>query len=200
MIYLGKFDWYYLAYTSNYSGKRTTVEKKYIFIKKDGSYETMNNLNSLAIRNGDTPVSNYAELMDNFNNSQHSCRPVRLESEPINEINLTHDPNSYFNVGPFFRKINDNNFVKCYVQADYKSEYITAMAGQPYSHSHYKRVFKGFSAHPQEKIQIENNSLIRTSTYSTNEKLYTADEIKSMEFVNLFVVLENNKRIELEKY
>jgi len=66
LIYLGKFNWF-----SGYGDNRKHVDKKYIFYKNN-VFIDLTNLSSISKRVNDTPVSNYVELIDKFNSSDHS--------------------------------------------------------------------------------------------------------------------------------
>lgn len=66
-IYLGKFNWF--DYTSNYS----VVTKKHVFYSvKHKIFEGFTSLTTFSERMTDTPISNYAEIMDQFNETKNS--------------------------------------------------------------------------------------------------------------------------------
>ena len=77
-IYLGKFNWFTDNYQySNDSHATTNCFKTHVFykVKKETwqeSFEPFNGLTKFASKVSDTPVSNYAELLDEFNASKFS--------------------------------------------------------------------------------------------------------------------------------
>jgi hypothetical protein len=77
-IYLGRFNWFeeHYRYSSDRHDKISCV-KRHVFYKVEKPswgerVEGFNGLTKFAMKTSDTPVSNYAELLDEFNNSKHS--------------------------------------------------------------------------------------------------------------------------------
>jgi hypothetical protein len=77
-IYLGRFNWFeeHYRYSSDRHDKISCV-KRHVFYKVEKPswgerVESFNGLTKFAMKTSDTPVSNYAELLDEFNNSKHS--------------------------------------------------------------------------------------------------------------------------------
>jgi hypothetical protein len=77
-IYLGKFNWFEDVYRySSHNYDKTSCDKRHVFYKvEEPKYgdriESFTGLAKFATKTSDTPVSNYAELLDEFNNSKHS--------------------------------------------------------------------------------------------------------------------------------
>lgn len=77
-IYLGKFNWFEDVYRySSHNYDKTSCDKRHVFYKvEEPKYgdriESFTGLAKFATKTSDTPVSNYAELLDKFNNSKNS--------------------------------------------------------------------------------------------------------------------------------
>lgn len=76
-IYLGKFNWFEEAYdysTKGSNAKLSNVDKRHVFVsvKNNKTFLGVTGLASFAQRVTETPVDNYAELLDNFNETSNS--------------------------------------------------------------------------------------------------------------------------------
>ena len=85
-IYLGKFNWFEESYdysaAKDRSLKLQNVDKRHVFIDvKSNSFLGTTSLSSFAQRMTETPVDNYAELLDKFNATSNSgvLKEVNLE-------------------------------------------------------------------------------------------------------------------------
>lgn len=81
-IYLGKFNWF----EKNYYETEVEVSKNYVFkrLKKEAyhdDYVSFSSLSSIVQRVTDTPVSNYASLLDGFNKSKYSGSLKKIVEE-----------------------------------------------------------------------------------------------------------------------
>ena len=66
LVYVGKFNWY------NYWSDRVEIKKSFIFYDKKDGFKDFTGLSSFSEKVNDTPVDNYAEMMDKFNNSNNN--------------------------------------------------------------------------------------------------------------------------------
>lgn len=136
MIYLGRFKTISSVYGNNlYSdSEKISIEKKHVFYSpkntwNDG-FEMLSSLGTLASIVSDVPVSNYAELLDNFNKSTHSGEIETYEEVDIN-IPTTHYSyyNREFNIGQALLPLGDNRYEICEIigqkNGTYSSNKIT---------------------------------------------------------------------------
>ena len=85
-IYLGKFNWFVDGYTGNLSNINSVwCSKSHVFYKVEKPswgerFEAFNGLTKFASRVSDTPVSNYAEILDEFNKSKFSGILANIET------------------------------------------------------------------------------------------------------------------------
>lgn len=114
-IYLGKFNWFEESYDYSAAKDRSlklhNVDKRHVFINvKDNRFLGTSSLTSFAQRMTETPVENYAELLDKFNATSNSgvLKEVKVEEyTPETEV-------SYYGrnatLGTVYLPISDNKF------------------------------------------------------------------------------------------
>jgi len=77
VVYLGRFNWSEWKY-----GDNRGTNKKHVFYG-DGDFFPKGDVSFLAVLKSPDPVSNYAELVDKWNNNIHSSSVVEWESSPL---------------------------------------------------------------------------------------------------------------------
>ena len=207
LIYLGRFNWYNLDWNKDYNCKKVNMNKFHIFVNKNNTYETLSSLTSLALKNNDVAVSNYAELMDDFSKSKYSSRPIKFEEE-LYPINFQHEKNTSQLVGKYFLKTGENTYESHVISPNY--EYENSVFSNNQNVREY--VFKGYfltryqsfkfveNVFTQNNIREETNYSSYSYRYIDNRKRYTKEELEAKNFVKLFVILENQTKIEVEQY
>jgi hypothetical protein len=203
LIYLGKFSWYSLGYTKDYENREVKEAKYHIFAREDDGYEILSSLTSLALKNNDIPVSNYAELMDVFSKNKCASKPVKIE-DCAKTVDFGNSQSSSFHLpGHYFLKSEKNVYDRYYITSEYKYEPYTSY------HNERKSVFQGYVLTKYETLEFKDNLNIRLlkNNYNYNSygntdsrKRYSKEEIEAMDFKELFVVLDNGNKIEFEKY
>ncbi len=111
VVYLGKFEWLSLLRKPSkileyYS--RT----KLVFVDENGNFIPANNTQKLAERNTDTPVSNYAQLVDDFLKTPRASKAVGLQDSPTNNDDL------------FYVKVNDGTYHQFMKIGYFKNKYF----------------------------------------------------------------------------
>lgn len=86
VIYIGRMNWYEYTdaswYSYSWNGPRKEI-KVHVFTRDDGkTFFKKPSVNFLAEPNSDTPVSNYADLVDKFNKKLYARNIVRYEFRP----------------------------------------------------------------------------------------------------------------------
>lgn len=205
LIYLGKFNWYALSYIRNNNSRELKIEKYHIFYdenynKSYGSkFVVLKNLSSFASRNSDVPVSNYAELMEEFSKSQYATKPVSLEEESAIITERKNDSSHYVDGNYFLKISSDGEYAKYSIYTDYSS-------GGFYDENRnwiHKNIFKGYYLYKQETLTFKEGKLnISQVDYNkrSSERRYTQEEMDAMDFKKLFLKLESGSKIEIDKY
>jgi hypothetical protein len=119
LIYLGKFSWLDHTYS-----KGLFTEKRYVFVSEsiltkgiDKVYfDSKTNLNDLAVQVTDTPIENYAELLEKFSTTINAGYPVKF-------VQSNNENYGY----KYFKLINDNcvEEYKCENNYSYSRHYNT---------------------------------------------------------------------------
>lgn len=208
LIYLGKFNWYSFdtvkrkeedehgVLRRRYDRKATKLDKQYIFLQNNGEYRLLSSLTSLAFENSNIPVSNYAELMDNFSNHKYISKPVSFKEEPlaISWKDLESKKNmwkSYTEVYGFI-KVREGIFNRVHLYKDISSDY---------SSGSHKYIIRGYRlVVDYNTILINENGLKANYQHLSSDILMTKEEIEAMGLINLIVVSENGSENEFNKY
>ena len=81
--------WIYLGKLNKSSAFNDNVEVKHVFRNQtkvktyyNDTYEFVDNVNKIAVQHSDSVVSNYAELLDEYNASMYGSRPMELFLKP----------------------------------------------------------------------------------------------------------------------
>lgn len=197
-IYLGKFNYYSLDYVKGkrYSEKQIKLDKFYIFVNENGEYEALSSLSNLAAKNNDTPVSNYAELMDGYSKSKFATKPTGLTEEP-KTINFKESDDrgwgNYLN-GKYYLKLSDGiyNGYTIYSQYDWTGNYSTPDR---------QRYLKGYSLYKESVVKFKDGIFAVGSDWGRHsDKIYSKEELEAMNFKELFVNLESGNKVKAEKY
>lgn len=91
VVYIGRYFWYEINLYGRSENKSRTGKKYHIFTSDDGkSFDLKSNVDFLAQQNSVEPVSNYADIIENFQKNTHSSKIVKFETVPC-EFDLTTD-------------------------------------------------------------------------------------------------------------
>lgn len=196
LIYLGKYNYYSLGLPKGrkryYAPRETQMDKFHIFVNKNENYEILSSLSSLATRNSDVPVSNYAELMQKFSSSQYASKPVALEEEPV-EIKFTENITHYTPLdGRYYLKIAEGSYTKNRIYPYFAWERDISGGS--------KHVFKGYTIYRESKIDFIKGVLRVESSHSNSDKFISRENLESMDFKKLIVKFENGNKTVVENY
>lgn len=159
---------------------------------EDIEFITLANTSTLATCVSDTPVSNYAELLERFSNTINAATPIELiEEEAKPQPSYKKDKYGYY------RNADDNY----YAIKDGKN-YLLVSIGIP--NSFYNKKGTKFEINVHYNISFNKGNFNKTyvSTYNTKfyGKEFTTTEINKMELLKLKVKLSNNKLIDIKQY
>lgn len=150
---------------------------------------TLTNTNSLAVKVSDTPVSNYAELMQKFSQTKHGGVPVAFE-EASKSIELKvprriTDPIK----GVFYVKDSEEKY----------SEYEISPATKDDRNWNAVLIPGKWQLSKQNTFKIQKGRIVKERGNSADKKL-TTEEVKKMKFVDLYLKLDNGEKTTVEKY
>ena len=161
---------------------------------------TLGSASSLAKCVSDTPISNYAELLDRFSKTKNASMPVE-----IIEIAATPKPEakktSYGGL--------ENKDKKSYYFKNEDNSYFQVNIGvdSDWNSRTNERVFKNFKVNIKNKYSLDKKGKFTQTwvSYSDRPKnledrKFTSEQIKGLGLVGLNVRLTNNKVVNLEKY
>jgi hypothetical protein len=208
LVYVGKYMWYDFGnwYRSDKANTRAG-KKHYIFTSDDGkTFLLKSGLEFLAVKNSDTIVSNFAEIIEKFQKNPHSSDIVKWEVVPC-EVNLETGTRPYYGSpmltddGVYFQMHGDT-IIQYQLHARFKYNNNPNVEVEKYT-------LEGFTVSEQYKLNSTNNSQIKEmksgrdgySSYYYNrpaEPKYSAEEIQKQGYGYLFVTLENGKRIKVK--
>jgi hypothetical protein len=222
IIYMGKFNWYAMNYfekgENKYASKQKVAKDKKFFIfanESDGKYtfDQETSVSHLSNLVSDIPVTNFAEIMEEFNKKHNSSCPVSIETKPaeiiFNEIDYS---NGYYyndknNVGTFF--LAEDKGLRSYVikaslnyagngKGDNGTPYV--FQGYMITKSYYYE-FRDGELYREQYIEPRNNNYSYSWHRETPKTVfYSKEEILEQNYLSAELVLENNTRVKLEKY
>ncbi|NJO63643.1 MAG: hypothetical protein HC836_37275 [Richelia sp. RM2_1_2] len=201
LIYLGKYDWHVFSYTygANYNSYYLSkTYKAFIFVDDKGGFIPLKGLKNLAIQNSDVCVSNYAELMDNFNKSPHATKPKSLIAKE-KKFTMT-DEQVNANINNWYGRIERGegfvleengkfvdhviNFEKTYNRENGK-----------YDHTGY------YTLQPVNNIEMKDGIKYSHINSNYNDRMkYTREQLQEMDFVELNVQMESGAEHEFHKF
>jgi hypothetical protein len=240
IVYLGKLRWH----SWNYLGKKKLRElgldektnsytrgsdtsKQFIFASKDGKAFPEANVSKLAGMVSETPVTNYAELVDQFNQRIESDKVVGLEMGSPSTIKIIKEKYSYndnFNHklndqrNNFFEKIDDKTYVSyCFTLSTEKYD-ATLRQYTEFSITYYKYHIIKFGddgelyelSLPESErggyLVDDRYSYYKRYEYPKTKKYNEAglseleNEINALQLHDLIVVMESGAKYTLSEY
>lgn len=190
----------------DYTYRMGDVSKMHLFLNETNKYVVTAGLTALATVNTDIPVSNLADLQNDFYNSRWGTKVIGFEE---GDAKLQFKSSSYWKErteisGKLYKKIGENTYANYRVDEDYDQPYDNATKKSTFRH-------KGFKIYQCNTLKLVDGVLkeIHTDTnynysgtrYGTeNVKLYTKEQVENFGFVDLKVVLESGKKFSFEKY
>jgi len=98
LIYLGKYMWYDTKSSYSWENEKPirAGRKKFVFVNDSGKMVDLLSISSLAKCASDTPVDNYADLLDKFRGMAESSKIVKLSFGKETGFKLTKPTDSYY--------------------------------------------------------------------------------------------------------
>jgi hypothetical protein len=223
MLYLGRFNWYEfkefkdqkkefgLGVHDTYSHMyKLNDSKNHIFAIPNGdkfnfiSLPSSSHLSNIISEN---VVDNYADIMEQFSQLQTSSNPISFKEEPVKfnwpEPDLKSNTHSRGEIGIVFKKEGDNIYQR--YSLNYELKFLGSMRTNENSYE-----FLGVKTQEGYKYQIKNGKFVKMYNYPSynrprytwednRPKLFTTSDIEAG-FLNVKVILENGKELDLTKY
>jgi hypothetical protein len=195
-IYLGRFNWFeeHYRYSSDRHDK-ITCEKRHVFYKVEKPkwgerIESFNGLTKFAMKITDTPVSNYAELLDEFNNSKHSGVLTNLEEiDAYIPTELSHYYHTHETIGYCYLPLGDNQYEQYVLETD-EVQYPNATY---YNSRNNKNSIKTYKLTAKKVVTVKNGEVkFKTIQPKLVEKV-SYQSIKDMN-LKLVAINKNNKK------
>jgi hypothetical protein len=195
-IYLGRFNWFeeHYRYSSDRHDK-VSCEKRHVFYKVEipkwgERIESFNGLTKFAMKTSDTPVSNYAELLDEFNTSKFSG--VLNDIEEIDAhipTELTYSHHTSETIGYCYLPLGNNQYEEYVLETD-AVEYPNASY---YNNRNNKNKIKTYKLSTKKVITLKDG-VVKTKTIKPKliEKI-SYESLKDMK-LKLVTVNKNNKK------
>jgi len=191
LIYIGRYDYIKRGYYG------IEVNKRHVFYDVDTQkYVGHPGFTKLAIKESDTPVDNFAELLDDFLNSKYNKKGVEIKFKPIkqkfkdiDDINQWREPDTHV-----YLKL-DGVFHRVQVNEDY--EYTSR---EKVSHGYY--ISK--DGHPvlTDSNISHHNGHRYTYQYdkSIHGDLLTKEQVLNLDFHNCFIILDGGGEVLVDDY
>ncbi len=208
LIYVGRYDWH--ALDSYRSGVRKT--KRYHIFMRPGvkdeyedkwHYELKSSVEFLAAKTTEQLVEEFASMVESFQCNIHSARIVKWEAVPA-EVSTSTTKQDHWNGPPLkrstYHKLEGNTLTEYTVSAEYKTEY----GGDKRTHT-----FLGYGIIDSYWFNIETQSIIQSpkqdyynwsdrNCWSSATPLLTAEQLQAYGLCDLWVTLDNGKRVRLK--
>jgi len=188
LIYLGRFDYREINYDSS------EIKKKHIFYGiETKKFFPHIGFTKLAVRETETCVDNYAELVDEFLKSKHGSFAVSFFTKPAT-LN-TEGEDLHRNIR---KDYNTNIYLK--ENDKYYDVKIENVYEGYYSNNHkvigYK-LEKTFVLNEKEFKDI-NKKYLKRHLY--NKVIFSKEQILAMDFINLYVKLDSGSKMLIDEY
>lgn len=187
-VYLGKFNWC----EENYRDQ-ATIKKNYVFHRLNNGKDEflgVTSLTSFAQRTNDTPVSNYADLMDLYNRSRYSYLPNEIAVTPYDvrtEINGYYRSDEVFDETPVVA-IGDNK---------YEVYSIGGVRGSDRSWSNNRYDIKNYYLKCNKIITIKNDGHLEIKTITPKTLTDLSKDAVSKMNLKIITINKNNKKLQL---
>jgi len=171
--------------------------QEYITHNTYDKYITHKGFTKISVRNTDTPADDYADLLEEFYQSEKGSAPKQLHLVPkqLHEIlePVSRDTMYDRDNNTEYYRIENGNFVKFSISEEWD-----------WSYNSKENTFKGYSLSTgNDKISLKDGRLISKYVYDSRNKkpkYYTIEEIKAMEFFDLIVELESGKMVPFNEF
>jgi hypothetical protein len=193
-IYLGKFNWFeeHYRYSSDRHDKVSCGKRQVFYKVEKPKYgeriESFTGLAKFATKTNDTPVSNYAELLDEFNKSKFSGIINNLEEiDAYIPTELSYSYHSQENFGFCYLPLGNNQYEQYVLESD-EVEY----SNNSYYNSRSRNRVKTYKLTAKKVVTVKDGEIkLKTIKPKLIEKI-SYQTIKDMK-LKLVTINKNNK-------
>lgn len=206
-VYLGKFNWHVFEYARDqdaYSYKMK-ISKKHIFYFRDSNYfHTQDSINNLSHSVTNDVVLDYADLMSKLDERKemHKIESLVYEKKYLEIPEYKEDIRNSSYICSFYKKMDEKCFVKYNLTFEIDSRYNS-------KENKYDVKFLGYGLTKVEEVCYENGVLYKKYIqnnnsffirYNYNKEVFTKEQVLSNEFVDVYFVLDNGNKIDINNY
>lgn len=191
VMYLGKFNWIEIG---RYYNKTIDMYQAHIFYNvKDGTFYPEKGFTKLAERLTNDVAENYSDILEFFQKSKNFSKITSFMTKPfvLNETELMGDSYYKSTMSYLFQ---GNQIYEVTIQSDY-------------NWNGNERKFNGFKINKDYRINIKDNMINYTSTYDYSRsrsdkdtKIYSFSELKDLNFIDLYLILESGIEIKINDF
>lgn len=209
LIYVGRYMWYETEWYSGRNKRKTGRfgKKCHIFYSSEKQYNghfiIKNDVSFLAAKNSDQPVSNFAEIVDEFNANPRSSDIVKWELIPV-EVSVDFpkkDNSCYGQPQPcrttYFKQVGESIY-QYSIRANYEYVHgIPANSGQYQLRGFSTSGSKTFNPITKEVGYLENPYHYSNYWNKPEISVYDKNNLQTLGYCDLFITLESGKRIKI---
>lgn len=192
LVFLGRFNWVDFGYSSKMS-----IKKNYIFANKKEEIVSLSSLANVAVCQSDTPVLNYAALVDKFIKSDNNADFAGFEAQDT-KFSYDEHKEPYHRYGrdqvdedlpdAYFQEIAPNEYRVYKVQAHWKNEQDSLL----YTWSR-KWKFQHYELTSAKVVRIEGGKCTIKDNHKDIPGQFTKEELRQMGFKFMYVKLKSGK-------
>lgn len=200
LIYIGKFDWYGKVSKSKWRRgyDSSGPSKRHIFVEEGAAkdeYVVLSGFTSIATRDTDAPVSNYAEIMEEFSKTTYSSAPKEIKSI-AKEIVLPENKDTWGGtVASFYLKNGDESYDSCTLYSEWKWNNMYPKDNQ--------REFVGYWINRDYTYSVKNGKFEKNYRYSrsqSDKKYLTENQVNSLNSLDILLILDSEREVEINRY
>jgi hypothetical protein len=177
LIYIGKFDW--IEFSWRGKGKYT---KRFVFVNAKGDYVGLENISSLARIVSDVPVSNFAELVEKYGETDMGG-PIKgfKTGAPNFETKSSYGTDSLV-----FEEVSDTEFNGYEVKPLWDNNYSY----------YYHRNIKGYELTPAYSVAFKDGR-VKEKKFKGTSKTFNTSTINQANLKTVSVELCSGKEVKL---
>lgn len=198
LVYMGKFPWsskrWVNSKTQPYSGKYVTEARNmFIFQKEDKNFLPLSSISSLAKKVTDVAVTDYADRMDKLSQTRGITNVLKLSSQKkiLNLPLVNKDQPSYGYIDGMFFLLRNGVYKGYTIYPQHEYQWINA------KHTLTK---EKYSLCNTKDLTFENKMLVEDDKYVNNNRYYSREEVEALDFQEVYVELENGRKLKYENY
>jgi hypothetical protein len=210
MIYMGRFDWNTLEYNREIHVKNEnvyqtkTVKTHVFYIAKNDTFHIQSGISNISHALSNDVVQNYADLILKLDEKKEMHKIVDFVYEKKDLKVPDFDNNTRYgqHIDKLYQKIGEKSFLEFNLSFEIQNRYLI-------EERRYETKFLGYELKKIQEIKFENGFLIKTYipqninyTFDVRNKkdIFTKEEVLNNDFVELYFLLDNGKKIDIRNF